>query len=37
VANREGILDLDRYRATATVDTLAPAETEQREPEPAVA
>ena len=35
VAKREGMLDLDRYRATSTVDTLAPAETELREPEPA--
>jgi Na+/H+-dicarboxylate symporter len=35
VAKREGMLDVDRYRATSTVDTLAPAETELREPEPA--
>jgi Na+/H+-dicarboxylate symporter len=37
VAKREGLLDLDRYRATSTVDALAPAETETelREPEPA--
>ncbi|NYJ04416.1 dicarboxylate/amino acid:cation symporter [Petropleomorpha daqingensis] len=37
VAKREGLLDLERYRATSTVDTLAPAEAEAeaREPEPA--
>ena len=39
VAKREGMLDVDRYRATSTVDTLAPAEAEAeadlREPEPA--
>jgi len=36
VAKREGMLDVDRYRATSTVDTLAPAEAEAevREPEP---